>query len=101
MRRPAFLLLLLALISGCGTPDKAVAVSGTVLKDGKPFTFAAEGLPPGDPGFRLGFVTLGGGDKPGDASYARFSPTDGTFQVSGPKGKGLPPGKYRITVQKG
>ena len=37
----------------------------------------------------------------GDSFFAIYSPTDGTFKVGGPDGKGLRPGKYRISVSKG
>jgi hypothetical protein len=43
---------------------------------------------------------VGEGQKhPGDVYAARTNETDGTFQVTGKDGKGLPPGKYKITVE--
>ena len=93
-------LVLFALV-GCTSGPKPVAVTGTLLKGGKPYTFTAQGLPPGDPGFRLGFSSLGSGGEMGDSLFAIFSPADGTFKVGGPDGKGILPGKYRISVSKG
>ena len=100
MFRLASLALALALV-GCASSEKSVAITGTVLKGGKPYVFSAQGLPPGDPGLRLGFSSLGSGGTPGDTAFAVYSPADGTFNVNGPKGKGIPPGKYRISVAKG
>jgi hypothetical protein len=99
MSRLVFLALALAL-AGCASAKKGVAVTGTLVKGEKPYTFSAQGLPPGDPGLRLGFSSLGSGGVMGDTSFAVYSPADGTFKVNGPDGQGLPPGKYRISVAK-
>ena len=100
LRLSLFSLALCAAI-GCGSGAKPVAVTGTVLKGGKPYTFTAKGLPPGDPGFRLGFSSFGSGGVMGDSFFAIYSPAEGTFKVGGPDGKGIVPGKYRISVSKG
>src|SRR5262245_16217484 len=85
---------------GCGSAaEKPTAVSGTLLKGGKAFTFTTQGLPPGDPGFRLMFHGPEGAGS--EVNSAVFNAGDGSFQVPGPKGAGLKPGKYRVSVEKG
>jgi hypothetical protein len=39
------------------------------------------------------------GKRVEDFYVAEFNPRDGTFWVSGKDGRGMPPGKYRITVE--
>jgi hypothetical protein len=94
-------LIFALLLAGCDSSEKAVLVTGTLLKDGKPYTISAQGLPPGDPGFRLGFHTLNPNGQLGESFFAVYAANDGTFEVPGPRGKGIPPGKYRISLQKG
>ena len=101
MLRLSLSALALCAFVGCSSGPKPVPVTGTLLKGGKPFTFSAQGLPPGDPGFRLGFSAFGTGGVMGDSFFAIYSPADGTFKVGGPDGKGIVPGKYRISVSKG
>ena len=101
MLRLSLSALALCAFVGCSSGPKPVPVTGTLLKGGKPFTFSAQGLPPGDPGFRLGFSAFGSGGTMGDSFFAIYSPADGTFKVGGPDGKGIVPGKYRISVSKG
>lgn len=97
--RIAFLVAALFAV-GCGSgSDPTVAVSGSVVKGGKPFTFATQGLPPGDPGFRLAFHGPDGAGA--ETNFATFNPNDGSFTVPGPKRKGLKAGKYRVSVEKG
>lgn len=99
--RPPLLFAALLLVAGCGTPPKAVLVSGKLLQDGKAFAAPTQGLPPGDPGMRLGFISLAADGKAGERYHAQLVPSDGTFGVKGLAGKGIPPGKYRIAVEKG
>ncbi len=88
---------------GCGSASsvKTVPVSGTLLKDGKPFTYSAQNLPPGDSGFRLEFLKQEEGGKEGELFAADFKPADGTFTVKAPDRNGLPVGKYKVIVEKG
>jgi hypothetical protein len=44
-------------------------------------------------------VVAEGEKHPGDVFGARYNDADGTFQATGKDGKGLPPGKYRISVE--
>ena len=91
----AFVLLALA---GCGSSDNRGVVTGTLLKGGKPYTFDAVGLPPGDKGIVIVFESVGGTPTSNGAS---FDPKAGTFKVPGPKGKGLAAGSYRISIHRG
>ncbi|NBO92705.1 MAG: hypothetical protein EBV06_10420 [Planctomycetia bacterium] len=86
---------------GCSSSsEKMVTVSGTLLKDGKPYTFAAQKLPPGDPGFRLEFMKQDNG-KDGEIFSADFKSDSGSFSVKGTKGPGVPVGKYKVILTKG
>jgi len=92
--------LVFFLLLGCAAGEKTVAVQGTVVKGGKPYTFSTQGLPPGDEGFRLQFIpqTAQGA---GERFSAVFRPDDGTFRVSKANTGGLPPGSYRISLHRG
>ena len=98
------LLLLVTFLTllGCssGTTEVAIPVSGRLLDQGQPVKIATQGLPPGDKGVHVAFVTLDASGNPGEPFSADVNPAEGTFTVSGPKGKGLAPGKYRITVNR-
>jgi hypothetical protein len=86
------------LAAGCGGPS-GTAVSGKLLENGEPIKPPAGNLPPGDKGWKLSFAPADGG-KDGVLYHAVID-DDGSFRVSGPNDKGIPPGKYRITVLKG
>lgn len=77
-----FGLLLAGALSGCGgsNPLGRKAISGTVTLDGAP-------LPHGS----INFQPLQGGGVPSGAAIA-----DGKFSI--PAEKGLPAGKYRVTI---
>jgi hypothetical protein len=76
---------------GCSGPS-TIKANGRVLKGGTPFKLGeGEGL-------RIFFVPLEP-TGPGYDSYAAEFHKDGTFQVKGKDGRGLPPGKYRVTLQ--
>src|SRR5262249_7889691 len=93
----ALLFVCSVLVAGCGGPP-ATAVSGKLLENGEPIK-PIQGLPPGDKGWRLSFVQAEAGDQAA-AHWAQVR-DDGTFTVEGPNKKGLPPGKYRVSIQKG
>src|SRR3954453_21126026 len=86
--------VLLALAaSGCGGAPR-LTTKGRLVKDGQPFA-------PGE-GEIVGviFVPLpadGGG--PRNYYAAMYNPEEGPFQASGPDRKGVPPGRYRVTVE--
>jgi hypothetical protein len=84
--------LLVALAAG-GCGKTMLKTKGRVVKDGKPFL-------PGEGEFvRVTFVPLADGDRPADYYVAEYNRADGTFQVAGKDGKGMPPGKYRVAVE--
>jgi hypothetical protein len=44
-------------------------------------------------------VVAEGEQHPGDVYAATYNDTDGTFHATGKDGRGLPPGKYRISIE--
>jgi hypothetical protein len=91
-RRSLLPMLLIGLCTvGCGGPSM-IKAKGRVVKGGAPFKLGeGEGL-------RIFFVPLEPGES-GYDSYAAEFHKDGTFQVKGKDGRGLPPGKYRVMLQ--
>ncbi len=97
------------LFAGCGesgpkdvpVKGKLVTPGGAAFHDKRP---ADKPLPPGDPGVRVKFTSLEAGSEPGQPrpSYlANIDPDTAAFDVPGPQGKGIPAGKYRVTVYVG
>ncbi|MFO0925588.1 MAG: hypothetical protein U0736_00925 [Gemmataceae bacterium] len=88
------------LLTGCpsGGP-KNVPIKGKLVDNGQPVKAAAK-LPPGDPGMRVEFITVKGGVA-GEPYGASVNAGEGTFTVPGPKGKGIPPGQYKVSVHVG
>jgi ABC-type glycerol-3-phosphate transport system substrate-binding protein len=84
-------LLICVASAGCGSQIKA---KGRIVKGGEPFK-------PGEgEGVRIFFVPLDPPEGNTYDSYAgEFNNENGTFQIKGKDGNGLPPGKYRITMQ--
>jgi hypothetical protein len=79
---------LLVLLPGCG--QSGVSPEGKLLKNGQPFV-------PGEGEFvQISFVSVTEG-KEGGSYLASFDPTDSSFTLS--EDKGIPPGKYRVSVQ--
>jgi hypothetical protein len=96
---PGGVVFILALsFLGCPAAKPAVPVSGKLLNNGNPYTLQLQGLPPGDPGIRLGFHKQGDGDAPPEIVYALIQPSEGTFTLPG---RGLAPGKYKISLSVG
>jgi hypothetical protein len=84
--------LALCLLAGCGGVKK-VNATGRVIKDGKPLTV------PENDFVRVQFVPYTEpGTNPKTSYIAEYDNTTGTFKALGPDLKGVPPGKYRITV---
>ncbi|HEV3258425.1 MAG TPA: hypothetical protein VG013_16210 [Gemmataceae bacterium] len=88
------LCLLVGLLSlGCGG-SSLIKAKGRIIKGGQPY------VPGAGEGLRIFFVPL---EPPAgsrhDSFAAVYQPDDGTFQVMGKDGKGLPPGKYRVSLQ--
>jgi len=88
-------------LAGCpaGGPAKHY-VKGKLLDNGTPLKIPSAGLPPGDKGVQLTFLPLKDGQVV-DTIQANVDPQAGTFDVPGPDGKGLPAGKYKVTLRVG
>jgi hypothetical protein len=91
----ACLSLTLAL-AGCGASN-AVHVTCEVTKGGKPYV-----VPDGQV-VQVTFYVIDAKDDQGNAiperePYAAAPTGDGRYEVRGPDGNGIPPGKYRIAV---
>ena len=83
--------LALCLVAGCGG-DKKVNATGRVIKGGKPLTVP-------DDFVRVLFVPYTEpGTNPKTCYLAEYDNAAGMFRALGPDLKGVPPGKYRITV---
>ncbi len=98
-----------ALVCVCalGCADKSAPAEGRVkprgrlLDNGLPVKVNTANMPPGDPGMKVTFVRIGSVDA-GEAIDARiFEATEGSFELIGADGKGIPPGKYRVAVTLG
>jgi hypothetical protein len=92
--KPIALLPFLALLAlGCDS-SSYIKAKGSVVKGGQPYR-TGEGQ-----GLRIIFAPL---DPPAGTRYdsfaAAYDPSDGSFEVLGKDGRGLPPGKYRISLQ--
>ncbi len=93
----AALMIPFAAASGCGSSD-AVWVTGKLVKGGGVYS------PPAGQTVTVTFLSMGGTDAAGKSSQggdpyqAQYDPTSGTFEVPGPDGRGIPPGKYRVAV---
>jgi hypothetical protein len=84
------LLCLLAL--GCDA-SSCIQAKGSILKGGQPYR-TKEGQ-----GLRIIFVPLDPPTGTYDSFAAEYDPDEGSFHVLGKDGKGLPPGKYRVSLQ--
>ena len=93
------LLFVLVILAGCGGGPSDTAVSGRLLENGEAVK-PMQGMPPGDKGWQMTFTQADVKDPSSGSSYAQIA-DDGSFRVEGPNKKGLPPGKYRISVEKG
>lgn len=96
------------LLAGCGGKSKPYPVKGTLTKGGKPLpTAAATGpAPPGTeessaPGVEMRFYPYDGTKRPTEPSpfFAAPVKADGSFEVPGTKGNGIPAGKYLVVVR--
>ena len=90
MRRAlAGCLLATVFLTGCNQNDGPV-LKGRLVANGQAYT------PPG--GTELKFLTVEG-VGPGKKSYVAGLNKDGTFEVAGGLGRGVPPGQYRVIIQ--
>ena len=87
------LLLGAVLLSGCGGDGKLKA-QGQLLKGGVPFTVPEEEY------VRITFHPIPADGQRATHTYvAVYTNGDGRFTVVGADGRGLPPGKYRVSVE--
>jgi hypothetical protein len=82
------------LCAGCGNSG-LIKANGRVMKGGQPY-LAKDGE-----GLRIFFEPLEvpQGTTHYDSFAAEYHAEDGTFQVQGKAGLGLPPGNYRVSLQ--
>jgi hypothetical protein len=86
-------LILAALAAGCGGPAR-YQTKVRLVKNGEPFRPAEGEL------VRVMFVPVPeGGGRAEDFYVAEPEGTDGVYRAAGKDRKGLPPGKYRVSVE--
>jgi hypothetical protein len=79
-------------VAGCGRESESgPRLAGRLLADGQPCRPASVA------DFDLKFLTMTG-DGPQKRSYLAAVREDGTFDVNGSIGKGIPPGRYKVIV---
>jgi hypothetical protein len=87
------LVVVALLVCGCGGGDGRIKARGRIVKNGKPFQLGeGEGL-------RIVFYPPEASGTTYDSYVAVFDKSNGTFRVTGKDGKGLPPGKYRVSLE--
>jgi hypothetical protein len=94
----AFLLTALAM-PGCGSSN-TIQVSGKLLDGSAPYK-VPEGQVLGVTLIALEVADGSGSGKTvasNEPYHADLNPDDGTFTVPGPEGRGIPPGKYRVSI---
>lgn len=85
--------LAILFVSGCG--PSLIKVKGRILRGGKPQLGEKN-----DAVMVVFYPYSEGGAGPEEAYTANFSSArDGSFEIRGKTGKGIPPGKYRIGVK--
>ena len=92
--------LLCMAMAGCGGGEKLVTVTGKVLQDGQPISI--ENYEEGVESLSVAFIPLdeGGNRKAGARSYSQDVQEDGSFEILGDMGDGIPVGKYRVAVSR-
>lgn len=87
-------------IVGCGGGDPQYTVTGKVVEGGQPIVI--EMYEEGGSCLEVEFFPLDeGGALASDAvSHIAFCAEDGSFQMYGAEGEGIPPGKYRVAVRR-
>ncbi len=82
---------------GCGkSGPKTVRVTGRILLKGQPLAVTPTEAQLG--AVQIRFIELGADGAPSGPSYSANAKPDGSFNVLGIGGRGLPPGTYRIAV---
>jgi hypothetical protein len=88
-RVPTMATLLVLTVSGCGSGE--VILQGRIVEGGKPIQV------PATTPFTLSLASVGE-DKQAGRAFSGMVEPDGNFTVSGPRGQGIPPGRYKITL---
>jgi hypothetical protein len=81
------------LFAGCGGGSDTIRVSGQLLKDGKPYTARLQGNEPET--FAVDFV---GTVKDRQYVFPATITEGGSFRVDGADRRGIPRGRYKVTV---
>jgi hypothetical protein len=80
------------LSAGCGS--NMLKIKGRIVKGGQPYVTAP------DEGLRILFVpTVPPSPDRYDSFVAMYNRQDGSFQVVGKDGNGLPPGTYKVALE--
>jgi hypothetical protein len=78
---------------GCAGREDRYNIKGRILLHGEPF------LTKGNEGMRIFFSPLDESGPAQESYAAEYNGEEGTLTVMGKDRKGLPPGKYRISIQ--
>jgi hypothetical protein len=95
-------------VVGCGDSAPGdnlptVKVRGKIVRNGVPLKLKEDPklpLPPGDPGGSITFIHTDG-PKIGQEQPGKLNSADGTFEMTGANGKGIPAGKYKVALRVG
>ncbi len=102
MKRLVFFTLVFASLlplSGCGGAAKGLSVKGRIVENGSPLQASTDGLPPGTRPIQIIFHQIpAGGQVAGESYFCEVNTETGEFTVKDPSNKGIPAGKYRISV---
>jgi hypothetical protein len=99
-RRHVSLLVLVCLVAvGCGggADEPVVRASGRVTAGGRPLH--VEGRETGAGAVEIKFLRIESDDPEAAEPVITQADADGRFEVPGPDGNGIPPGKYRIAIR--
>jgi hypothetical protein len=90
--------LLCMTVAGCGGGEKLVTVTGKVVQDGQPISI--ENYMEGYECLDVTFIPIDdqGNQKEDASSYSQDAQEDGSFEIRGDMGDGIPVGRYRVTV---
>jgi hypothetical protein len=94
MRQTGFTMLLLVLQTltcGCSTAPQLVKVKGTIANSQNPIAV-------GKGGVTVVFIPMQKEGKASTSSPANYDNETGAFEVLGRDGRGIPPGKYRVSL---
>lgn len=96
------LLAMLSLWLGCSGGEPRTKVSGKVLDRGQPLALRGADFEEGAAGVEVTFYRLDSAGKVAkeSVSYGTRVGKDGSFTLDGPDGKGLPIGKFLVTLRR-